>query len=72
MSVCVRALMSVCKGPYQTVATRLREHSKTLMFAQHLRASMGTSQYISNPQTHTHKPFKSNETARPRCIQSKE
>lgn len=65
------------KGPHQTVTTRLKKHSHTLMFPQHLRVFMGTLSKLALTNTHTHTkmclhthaylgPSKSNETARPK------
>lgn len=38
----IRTHSRLCMSPYQTVSPRLTEHSKTLTFARHLRASVGT------------------------------
>lgn len=43
------------KGPHQTVTTRLKKHSHTLMFPQHLRVFMGTLSKLALTNTHTHK-----------------
>lgn len=69
------------KGPHQTVTTRLKKHSHTLMFPQHLRVFMGTLSKLALTNTHTHTqmclhthaylgPSKSNETARPKGRQT--
>lgn len=60
----------LCVGPHQTVSPRLKEHLKTLTFARHRGASVGTLPvHLHPPPQRIHRTCKSNETARWRCMQ---